>query len=78
MRSIRRDLSIPEHTQHYSMVGYPFIHQAVALSRHRHRITVTPRAPLRAVWYLSARSEHTHTRESTRLCAAEMLMSEQP
>ena len=29
-------LCIPEHTQHYPVVGHSLIHQAVALSRHHH------------------------------------------
>ena len=41
-RPRRRCLSIPTHTRHYTVVGNPLIHQAVPLSRHRSRITVTP------------------------------------
>jgi hypothetical protein len=46
MRPRRQYLSIPTHTQHYTVVGNPLIHQAVPLSRHRSRITVTPSSSL--------------------------------
>ena len=46
LRPTRRCLSIPRHTRHCTMVGHQLIHQAVPLSRHRSRITVTPSSSL--------------------------------
>ena len=39
-------LSIPKHTRYYLMVGHQLTHQAVSLSRHRNRLTVTPSSSL--------------------------------
>ena len=74
MRPRHRSLSIPTHTRHYTVVGNPLIHQAVPLSRHRSRITVT----LELCCALTGASRPEHTQGSARLYATETPMFEHP